>query len=307
VLKILGVDLYQSKTPTDLGIMKGEICMSTLSKKNFSNPDEKITPEKTDMSLSKTINTLNNKGYIILNNLLNKKETKIFKIKLEKILKKRLKKKEVIGNYDNQILYNYFKEDKSLLKLIYFPKIDLILKKILEPNYVLCSTSARNRIKNKFDKNVELKNKFRVVRGCTWHTDSRYLNNKRLDKGFIYLVIIALDPFTKKNGATQFIENSLNNRNRPKRRLKMRYNELIMKEGSVCIMDAGIWHKAGKSTSTSRWAIISQYSGWFVKPYYNYQNFSLKNKIQKKYKKLLHFYSQPPDVSEMRNTVTSIK
>ena len=257
------------------------------------------------MSLNKIINTLNNKGYIILNNLLNKKQTKIFKIKLEKILKKRLKKKEVIGHYDNQILYNYFKEDKSLLKLIYFPKMDLILKKILEPNYVLSSTSARNIAKNKVDKKIKLKKINKI--GSTWHTDSRYLNNKRLDKGFSYLVIIALDPFTKKNGATQFIENSLNNRNRPKRRLKMRYNELIMKEGSVCIMDAGIWHKAGKSTSTSRWAIISQYSGWFVKPYYNYQNFSLKNKIQKKYKKLLHFYSQPPDVSEMRNTVTSIK
>ena len=46
-----------------------------------------------------------------------------------------------------------------------------------------------------------------------------------------------------------------------------------MKEGSVCIMDAGMWHKAGKSTSTSRWSIFSQYSGWFVKPYFNYQNF----------------------------------
>ena len=257
------------------------------------------------MSLNKIINTLNNKGYIILNNLLNKKETKIFKIKLEKILKKRLKKKEPIGHYDNQILYNYFKEDKSLLKLIYFPKMDLILKKILEPDYVLCSTSAQNRIKNKFDKKIKLKNKSRV--GYTWHTDSRYLNNKRLDKGFIYLVIIALDPFTKKNGSTQFIENSFNNRNRPKRRLKMRYKELIMKEGSVCIMDAGMWHKAGKSTSASRWSIFSQYSGWFVKPYNNFQNFLLKNKIQKKYKKLLHFYSQPPDVSKMRNTVTSIK
>ena len=37
--------------------------------------------------------------------------------------------------------------------------------------------------------------------------------------------------------STQFIENSFNNRNKPKRRLKMRYKELIMKEGSICIMD----------------------------------------------------------------------
>ena len=93
------------------------------------------------MKLNKAINILNKKGYLILENLLNKKKTKIFKIKLEKILKKRLKNKEVIGHYDNQVLYNYFKDDKSLLSLIHFPKVDLILKKILEPNYVLQSTS----------------------------------------------------------------------------------------------------------------------------------------------------------------------
>jgi len=33
-------------------------------------------------------------------------------------------------------------------------------------------------------------------------------NNKRLDKGFSYLVIIALDSFNKYNGPTKFIENS---------------------------------------------------------------------------------------------------
>jgi|TARA_Y100000296_G_scaffold31778_1_gene36861 hypothetical protein len=35
----------------NLGIIKGEINMATLSKKNFSNPDEKLTPEKTDMRI----------------------------------------------------------------------------------------------------------------------------------------------------------------------------------------------------------------------------------------------------------------
>ena len=255
------------------------------------------------MKLNKAINILNKKGYLILENLLNKKKTKIFKIKLEKILKKRLKNKEVIGHYDNQVLYNYFKEDKSLLSLIHFPKVDLILKKILEPNYVLQSTSAQNRIKGKISKKINLKKKYLI--GSTWHTDSRYLNNIRLNEGFSYLVIIALDSFTKKNGPTQFIENSFKNRIRPKRRLKNSYKELIMKEGSVCIMDTGMWHRAGKSSLNSRWSIFSIYSGWFVKPYHNFQNFLHKNKIQKKYKKLLHYYSQPPDISEMRDTVTS--
>ena len=255
------------------------------------------------MKLNKTINVLNNKGYIILDNLLKKTETKIIKKKLNKILEKRLKNKEVVGSHENQIMFNYFKEDKTLLKLILFPKIDLILKKVLEPNYVLQSSSAQNRMSNRINKKVKLKNKYKI--GSTWHTDSRYLNNKRLNKGFSYLVIIALDPFTKENGPTRFIENSFKKLTKPKRRLKLKYKELIMKEGSICIMDSGMWHKAGNSTKNSRWTIFSAYTGWFVKPYFNYQKFILKNNIDKKYKKLLHFNSQPPNIGELRqNTVT---
>ena len=257
------------------------------------------------MKLNKIINVLNNKGYIIIDNLLKKKETKKIKKKLNKILEKRLKNKEIVGHHDNQIMFNYFIEDKSLLKLIFIPKVDLILKKILDPDYVLQSSSAQNRIKNKISKKIKLKNKYKI--GSTWHTDSRYLNNKRLNKGFSYLVIIALDPFTKENGPTRFIENSFKKLTRPKRRLKLKYKELIMKEGSLCIMDSGMWHKAGNSTKNSRWTIFSAYTGWFVKPYYNYQKFISKNNIEKKYKKLLHFNSQPPYIGELRtNTVTKL-
>ena len=80
-----------------------------------------------------------------------------------------------------------------------------------------------------------------------------------------------------------------------------------MKEGSVCIMDTGMWHKAGDSTQLSRWSIFSIYTGWFVKPYFNYLNFIKKNNIQKKYKKLLHNYSVPPEINETRPTVMPIK
>ena len=104
------------------------------------------------MKLNKIINVLNNKGYIIIKNILKKKETNKIKKKLDKILEKRLQAKEVVGHHDNQIMFNYFFEDKSLLKLIYFSKVDLIFKKILEPDYVLQSTSAQNRASNKIDK-----------------------------------------------------------------------------------------------------------------------------------------------------------
>ena len=217
----------------------------------------------------------------------------------------RIKNKKVVGHHDSQVMYNYFVDDKTLLNLICKIKVDLILKKILEPNYVMQSSNAQNRIKGKIDKKISLTKKYKL--GSKWHTDSRYLNDQRLDKGFSYLVIIALDEFTKLNGPTKYVENSLNFRSKPKRNLNMKYKELIMNEGSVCIMDTGIWHKAGKSTFKSRWSVFSIYTGWFVKPYYNYLSFINKNKISKKYKKLLHFYSIPPEINEHRPTVTKIK
>jgi ectoine hydroxylase-related dioxygenase (phytanoyl-CoA dioxygenase family) len=257
------------------------------------------------MSLTKNLQILNKKGYLILENIFSKKSTKLFRSRLEKILIQRLKKKKVVGHNDNQVLYNYFVEDKSLIKLIHIPKVDLILQKILEPNYVMQSTNAQNRIKGKIQKNIKLKKKYKI--GSTWHTDSRYLNNKRLDKGFSYLVVIALDSFNKLNGPTKFIQNSFNYRSRPNRKINLRHQELIMKEGSVCIMDTGMWHKGGESTSKSRWSIFSIYTGWFVKPYYNYSRFIKQNNLSKKYKKLLHHYSIPPELNEHRGTVTNSK
>ncbi len=257
------------------------------------------------MNLTKNLKILNKKGYLILENVLSKKSTKSFKLKLEKILNQRIKKKKVVGHNDNQVLYNYFVEDRSLIQLIHIPKVDMILKKLLEPNYVMQSTNAQNRIKGKINKNIKLKKKYKI--GSTWHTDSRYLNNKRLDKGFSYLVIIALDSFNKYNGPTKFIENSFNLRSRPQRRINLKYKELIMKEGSVCIMDTGMWHKGGNSTNESRWSIFSIYTGWFVKPYFNYSKFIKKNNILNKYKKLLHYNSIPPELNEHRGTVTILK
>jgi len=254
-------------------------------------------------NLNKFIKILSSKGYVILENMLKKKETKNIKSKLANILKKRVLNEENIGAKDSQVLYNYFYEDKSLLKLIYFPELDFILKKVLEPNYTLMSSCAQNR-STEILKNKEIKYNYRI--GSTWHTDSRYLNGKRLDSGFSYIVIVALDAFTKFNGPTKFIENSFKRRDIPPREMKVKYKELLLKEGSICIMDSGMWHKGGDSNSNSRWSIFSIYTGWFVKPYHDFQHFVLKNNIKVKYKKLLHFYSQPPKIKEMRNTVQNV-
>ena len=82
----------------------------------------------------------------------------------------------------------------AILELILIPKVDKILKKVLDEKYVMQSTNAQNRLIN-YKKSFSEK-KLKI--GASWHTDSRYLAGKRLEKGFSYLVIIALDAFTKK-------------------------------------------------------------------------------------------------------------
>ena len=181
--------------------------------------------------------------------------------------------KKFFGGADNQILWNYFFDDKSLLNLIEIPKIDKLLKKLLDKDYVMQSSVAQNRAF------VNEKSKYKA--GSTWHTDSRYLGGQRLDKNFSYLVIIALDDFTKNNGATYYVEGSLNLKNKPRRNInqkdlnskKLKIKRHTMKAGTVCIMNYRIWHKAGESSLNSRWSIFSIYTGWFVKPYFKYESF----------------------------------
>ena len=118
---------------------------------------------------------------------------------------------------------------------------------------------------------------------------------------------------TINNGATYYVAGSLNLKNKPKRNLEnynfksknLKVKRLIMKAGTVCVMNTGIWHKAGESSKSSRWSIFSIYTGWFVKPYYDCRK--LKN-IKKVFKKLLHQYSTPPELSDKyKSTLTEYK
>ena len=55
-----------------------------------------------------------------------------------------------------------------------------------------------------------------------------------------------------------------------------------------------MWHRGGETTKFSRWSIFSIYTGWFVKPYFNYKK--INNRKIKNLQKLLHDYSVPPQV-----------
>ena len=207
------------------------------------------------------ISEITSKGYCIINNVFHKKQIEKYKTNIKQIYKKRLKLGQSVGSTNNQCVYNFFYENLNLMPLVYIKKIDKILEKLLDENYVLQSSNAQNRQIEKIEDN---KKNFKI--GNNWHTDSRYINNKRISNGFSYLVIVALEDFTKDTASTQFIKNSFKNFNKPKRFEKKKYVTLEMKSGSVCVMDTGITHRGGISTNTSRWSIFNIYSPWFVKP-----------------------------------------
>ena len=73
-----------------------------------------------------------------------------------------------------------------------------------------------------------------------------------------------------------------------------------MKAGSVCIMDTGTYHKAGEPTLNSRWSIFSIYTGWFVKPYFDYRKIYKKFKMNENIKRILHYFSRPPEIDYVR-------
>ena len=82
---------------------------------------------------------------------------------------------------------------------------------------------------------------------------TRYLNNKRLEKGFSYVAITMFNDFTNDNSATLYVPKSHNRRDRPNRRGKYRGKALIGKAGSIAIIDSGLWHKGGKSSKNNRY------------------------------------------------------
>tara|TARA_B110000259_G_scaffold142754_1_gene160800 strand:+ start:784 stop:1548 length:765 start_codon:yes stop_codon:yes gene_type:complete len=242
------------------------------------------------MNINSEIKSLKKNGYIVLQEVFSDKYCENIIIKLEKILKDRIKKNKYIGSKNTIVLYNYFIENISLAKLTYHPLVDQLLKKLIDKDYVLISAAARNKI------NFNLKNKKfnnAKVSGNKWHTDNRYLGGDALKPSINYFVIIALDDFTKDNGGTKFIPKSHLNKKKIIKDYK-NFSYLNAKKGSIIIMDSNLLHVAGIPSEKRRWSIFNLYSPWFVKPYFQFTNLVDKKKLSSKVRKILHFNSIPP-------------
>ena len=265
----------------------------------FQTNDVITTPIKI-MNVKKIEKSIKKKGFCVIENFFSKKKCDYYIKLLKNILVKRIKKNYFVGHRNAIVLFNYFLEHKKLYELIYNVKIDKVLKKLIDEDYVLTTATARNQFKS----NIESIKLFEKTSGQKWHTDNRYLNGRALKPSLSYLVIFALEDLTEKNGSTLFLKNShkLNYKSKITRNSKI--ETLTAKKGSLIFMDTNLLHKAGNSTTTSRWSIFNIYSPWFVKPYFQFHKLINKNKVSKKIKKLLHFNSIPPiNYTDRRNTL----
>lgn len=242
----------------------------------------------------------NKQGFLIVKNFLSKNKCDEIIKKLKNILNIRKKNNSYIGDARTEVIFNYFYEDPSLLKLISNKTIDNFMKKALDKYYVLQVSSARNTI---FSKNTE-----KIAAGYRWHKDNRFINKKNIKPTLLYSIIICLDEFNQYNGATEYIPGSNKtysffSRHQNKKKSK----KILAKKGDLVFIDGNLLHRVGKNIkpNTTRWSIFAFYTPWWIKPSSNFKKLMSKHtkKLSELDKKILHFDSTPPE--NLNDLITS--
>lgn len=254
------------------------------------------------MKIKQHIYNIERQGISIIPNLISKKKCIFLKKKSLSIINRYKKLNKSLSSH-NQVINSPFRYEKCFYQLIFNNKLDKLLKKLIDKNYVLINTNVINR---KFDKDIRIKQ--RTI-GDGWHTDSARIGKKKLFSGMRYVTVVLLDDFNEKNGCTYYVPKSHLKKQNPKRNKKYKCKKLIGKAGDVVVFDSCLWHKGGVSSNKDRVSLFTMYGPWWTKSYYNYEKMLGKlklKKLNKNIRKLLHYNSTPPKNAEERtNTVSS--
>ena len=254
------------------------------------------------MNIKKKVSELTKYGVTFLPNMLSKKKCQEYIDISSALVNKFIKKKKPISP-NCQLIENPYRHNLKYLDLIYNKTVDQILTKVLDDSYILINSNIINR---KWRDDVPTNGKGNMI-GDTWHTDSRYLAGKRLDKGFSFIAITMFDDFTTENASTLYIPSSHVRRGVPERKKNYKCKRILGKAGTMVIFDSGLWHRGGDATHNDRWSMYSYYGPWFVKPYFRFPEMldeKFGKKLSKPLRRLLHYTSTPPlNEDERRHTV----
>lgn len=255
-----------------------------------------------EIDIKSKLSDLKTHGITVLENQFSNEECDEYILEFEKIIEKFKKNKVKLNNFC-QMIKNPYRHNIKFADLIYNKNVDVLLKELIDKDYILVNSTLVNR---SVDKTF---NGDGGNMGDTWHTDSHYVGGKRLDKGFTYIAVILFDDFSKKNGSTLYIPDSHLRRDIPKRQgYENEQKQMIAKRGSIIVFDGGIWHKGGPPSNYRRWSMFTYYGPWFVKPYYRFPEMlgeDFGKKTSKELRRLFHYNSTPPlNEDERENTVT---
>ena len=192
---------------------------------------------------------------------------------------------------NDKIVYNLQCLDKSFIDLVSSELVSEIAKPFLnDPYYRFLDTELPNY-------NLTYYNARSSGQQLDLHIDSGipFKGPSALAMQFVFL----LEDSTENNGCTVIVPKSHQSGTYTDRSLDLeRLHKLTGKKGDVIIWDSRSWHGSlPNKTGASRWALISTFARWFVKPQMNIAktiNDELYKQCTNAQKHLLGFCSIPP-------------
>jgi len=251
--------------------------------------------------VDKKIKEIEKNGYCVIKKFLPKKtvDELLKKINFHYNLNKNRKYNGVPPRDSrDKILYNLQNKDYKFIKILTNKKILKIAKYFLnDETYKFLSKEKPNFIINYFNARSS-GNKLDL------HIDSwiPYLGKKTHMMQFVFL----LEKSTENNGCTIVVKNSHRSGKNPDNKFK-KLTSISGNPGDLIIWDSRLWHGTKENiNNSSRWAIVTTISAWWVKQAMDMPK-SLPKNIYKKCnnleKQLLGFCSMPPaDETKRINT-----
>jgi len=146
------------------------------------------------MSNSDDIRTLHEQGYLVIPDLLDERELREIRGELAPHLQRRLPGRNNFEGFETERVYTLVARGAVFERLAEHPRVLALCDALLEPNYLLTASQA-----------------IHIHPGETpqpWHSDDGFYAIPRPRPAVSISTIVAIDPFTPDNGATQIVSGS---------------------------------------------------------------------------------------------------